>query len=158
MLMSMDFTLNGLPLHPLLVHAVIALFPLTAAAVVLHVLWPAARRRLGIITPLLGAAAAVVTPVTVLAGMALLKKVGPIPAAEYHASLGILMPYWAGGLLVVSVLAYGWFSWRDRLRISISARAIVTAVVAVLGVGVSIGALVMCVVVGEAGSRAVWGR
>src|SRR5215218_3942198 len=111
---SMDFTLNGLPLHPLLVHAEIALVPLTALAVVLHVLWPAARRRLGIVTPLLGLGLGIVTPITVAAGLALREEVGPLPAVEQHAALGMTMPYWAGGLLLVSVLAYGWFRWRDR--------------------------------------------
>ncbi|BDZ45809.1 hypothetical protein [Naasia aerilata] len=64
----MDFSVNGLPLHPLLVHSVIALVPITALAVVLHAVWPAARRRLGIVTPLAGLALLVAVPLTVAAG------------------------------------------------------------------------------------------
>jgi hypothetical protein len=45
-------TINGLPAHTLLVHIVVVMVPLTALLVILTVLWPAAQRRLGIITPL----------------------------------------------------------------------------------------------------------
>ncbi|WP_210508934.1 DUF2231 domain-containing protein [Naasia sp. SYSU D00057] len=153
----MDFSVNGLPLHPLLVHSVIALVPLTAIAVVLHVLWPAARRRLGAVTPLLGLALAVATPVTVLAGRDLRAQVGPIPAVDRHAALGETMTFWAVGLLAVSAAAYAWFRWRDRLRLSRSTVVVLTAVLAVVSIGVSIGALAMVVLVGDSGARAVWG-
>ena len=43
---------QGSALHVLLVHAVIVLIPLAALLTVLSAVWPAARRRLGIITPL----------------------------------------------------------------------------------------------------------
>src|SRR5690606_37393735 len=58
------FTIAGLPLHPLLVHAVVILVPLTALALVLGSLWPAARRRLGIVTPLAAALLVVLVPIT----------------------------------------------------------------------------------------------
>ena len=45
---------QGLPTHILLVHAVIVLVPIAALLTVLSAVWPAARRRLGIITPLVG--------------------------------------------------------------------------------------------------------
>ena len=44
--------INGLPVHVLVVHAVVALVPLAALLTVLSAVWPAARRRLGIVTPL----------------------------------------------------------------------------------------------------------
>ena len=153
----MDFSVNGLPLHPLLVHSVIALVPLTAIAVVLHVLWPAARRRLGVVTPLLGLALMVATPVTVLAGRDLREQVGPIPAVDRHAALGEAMIFWALGLLAASVLAYAWFRWRDRLRLSRTAALVLTAGIGVVSIGISIGGLAMLVVVGDSGARAVWG-
>ena len=46
---------GGLPLHPLIVHAVVVLLPLTVLAVLLGTFWPAARRRLGIVTALVAA-------------------------------------------------------------------------------------------------------
>ena len=45
---------NGLPIHILLVHAVVVLVPLAALLTMLSAVWPAARRRIGIITPLSG--------------------------------------------------------------------------------------------------------
>ena len=38
-------TVNGLPAHVLLVHAVVVLVPLTSLLLVLVAVWPAARRR-----------------------------------------------------------------------------------------------------------------
>ena len=74
------FEIAGLPLHPLLVHAVVVLTPLTALALVLGSVWPAARRRLGIVTPLAALLLIVLVPITVAAGEALAAVVGPIPA------------------------------------------------------------------------------
>ena len=48
----MPETLFGLPAHPLIVHATVVLVPLGALLVLLHAVWPAARRRLGVVTPL----------------------------------------------------------------------------------------------------------
>ncbi|WP_233625292.1 hypothetical protein [Actinoplanes sp. ATCC 53533] len=39
-------TVNGLPAHILLVHAIVVLLPLAALLLVLTAVWPAARRRL----------------------------------------------------------------------------------------------------------------
>ena len=39
-------TVNGLPAHVLLVHAIVVLLPLSALLLALTALWPAARRRL----------------------------------------------------------------------------------------------------------------
>jgi hypothetical protein len=60
--------INGLPAHVLLIHLVIAAVPLAALLVVLHAVWPAARRRLGILTPLVALAALVFVPITTHAG------------------------------------------------------------------------------------------
>lgn len=64
----MPTEINGLPAHVLLIHLVIAAVPLAALLIVLHAVWPAARRRLGIVTPLVAAAALVFVPITTNAG------------------------------------------------------------------------------------------
>ncbi len=153
----MDFTVTGLPLHPLLVHAVIALVPLTAGAVVLHVLWPAARQRLGGVTPLLGIATLVAVPVTVLAGQALLDQVGPIPAAQRHAALGLTMPFWSAGLFLASVGVWAWYRYRDHLVLSQGARRGITIAIGVVAILLAIGGMFMVYLVGDSGARAVWG-
>lgn len=61
-------TVFGLPAHILLVHAVVVLVPLAAIALVLCLLWPAARRRLVWPTLTLAVISAVLTPTTTQAG------------------------------------------------------------------------------------------
>jgi hypothetical protein len=61
-------TIAGLPAHALLVHIVVVMVPLTALLVILTVLWPAAQRRLGIITPLVAFATLVAVPLTTQSG------------------------------------------------------------------------------------------
>jgi RsiW-degrading membrane proteinase PrsW (M82 family) len=153
----MDFTVNGLPLHPLLVHAVIALVPLTSLAVVLHALWPAARRRLGVLTPLAGVALVIAVPITVAAGQDLQGRLGPIPSVQRHAALGDQLLPWAIGLLVVGVLEWAWYRWRDRIRMRPLAAVVVTALIGLAALGTAAGALGMLVLIGDSGARAVWG-
>ena len=64
----MPTQINGLPAHVLLIHVIIAVVPLAALLVVLHAVWPAARRRLGIVTPLAALVALVCVPITTHAG------------------------------------------------------------------------------------------
>ena len=64
----MPTEINGLPAHVLLIHVLIAAVPLGALLVVLHAVWPAARRRLGIVTPLVSLVALVFVPITTHAG------------------------------------------------------------------------------------------
>lgn len=60
--------INGLPAHVLLIHVLIAAVPLAALLVVLHAVWPPARRRLGIGTPIVALVALVFVPITTSAG------------------------------------------------------------------------------------------
>lgn len=101
-------TINGLPAHVLLVHAVVVLLPLASLALVLSVLWPAARRRLGIVTPLLALVGLILVPITTSAGEYLEKQFGESPLIEKHAHLGDqLLPY-AIALFVVALAHWVW--------------------------------------------------
>ena len=66
-----DLQVGGLPLHPLIVHVIVVLVPLTALAIILGTLWPAARRRLGIVTSLAALVLVILVPITVAAGQSL---------------------------------------------------------------------------------------
>jgi len=153
------FEITGLPLHPLLVHAVVVLVPLTALAMVLGSLWPAARRRLGIVTPLAALLLVALVPVTVAAGAALAALVGAAPAVQAHEGYGRLLLPWVVGMLVVAAAQWAWFRWGAAEHPAPprrGARAI-AAVLAVLSIAVAAGSVGMVALIGDSGARAVWG-
>jgi hypothetical protein len=110
----MNYELSGLPLHVLLVHAVIVIVPLAALCTVLSILWPAARRRLGVLTPLIAFVALALVPLTVQAGMWLFARVGVTPLIRAHARLGNTLLPWAAAVFVLAVAQWLWFRyWTD---------------------------------------------
>jgi predicted membrane channel-forming protein YqfA (hemolysin III family) len=140
-------TIHGLPAHPLLVHAVVVLMPLAAVAVVLHVLWPTARQRLGIVTPLLAGVVLVLVPITMRAGTDLARNFGDNPLIERHEHLAHELPPWSIALFVVAVAVWG---WRRPPRWAHLALVVVA-------VAVAVGTTVTLLRVGDAGARATWG-
>lgn len=151
--------LGGLPLHPLVVHAVLVLTPLTVLALLLGAAWPAARRRLGVVTALGALAVLVLVPITVAAGRSLAARLGPIPAVAQHQAYGEQLLPWAIALFAVAVAQWAWFRWGDARvrRSSPGAGRAVAVVLAAASVVVGVGILRMLVLTGESGSRAVWG-
>lgn len=144
------FEIAGLPLHPLIVHAVVVLVPLTALALVLGALLPAVRERLGLVTPIAAVLVLALVPVTVLAGEALSQRIGPIPAVVHHAELGRMLWPWTLALFLLAAAQWGWHRFGAPGRVA-------RAIIAVLAVLVGSGATAMVVLIGEAGARAVWG-
>ncbi len=156
-----DFVVGGLPLHPLLVHLVVVLGPLTALAVLLHAFWPAARRRLGFVTPLAALVLLVVTPITTEAGEALESQVTPTPAVLAHVALGETLLPWTIGLFAAALVLYavhGFVLDGPRpMRMTTALRRAVIVVLSIAAVTVAAGYLVDVIRIGEAGARAVWG-
>jgi hypothetical protein len=161
-----EYTFAGLPLHVLLVHAVVVLTPLVGLALVVIAAWPAARRVLWI--PVL-AAAAVLLPlglVTVEAGKWLEARVPSAPLIQEHTTQGEDIEPWLVWLLVVAVLVATWAvieRLADRTsmdaatrRPSRAVRIAVGVVSTVAAVTVMAGATWTIVQIGESGSRAVW--
>ncbi|MGN7250929.1 hypothetical protein [Arthrobacter sp. SAFR-014] len=158
----MDYEISGLPMHVLLVHATVVFVPLAALCTLLSLLWPAARRRLGIVTPLVALLALVLVPLTAAAGAWLLDRVDSTPRISDHMQLaGMLLP-WVVGVFLVALAQWLWFrygatqaegmSWRMGATGSRIA-GIVAVVVAVVLCG---GAVAAVAIIGESGSRAVW--
>jgi Predicted membrane protein (DUF2231) len=157
--------INGLPAHILLVHAVIVLIPLAAAMLVVSALWPAARARLGFLTPAVALAALAVIPVAMNAGKwlrdHLQNNIGHTnPLIVRHTHIAYDLWPWAAALFVVSAAV-----WLLGVRYEMvwrpngSSRALpvwVTALVAVASLVVAIGSIVVLYRVGESGSKAVW--
>ena len=148
----MPATVFGLPTHAIVVHATVVLLPLAALVVLLHAFWPAARRRLGVVTPLLAGVALVLVPLATQSGESLEHSVGESALVERHAELADGMLPWAIGLFVVAVAL--WLLDRragaaPRRRTS-AALAVVPIVAGVLTVVAVAGTVQQIVRVGHA--------
>ncbi|MBB3663599.1 hypothetical protein FB384_002503 [Prauserella sediminis] len=152
-------TLFGLPLHPLLVHAVVVLVPLAVLTLLLAQFWPAARRRLGLVTPLAAVLVAALVPVTIAAGQSLASAVGPLPSVLEHERYGRMLLPWSIGLVLVATAQWGWFRWATAaLRRAQRTRA-TTIGSALLGLAVNavaVGNMTVLILAGHSGSRSVW--
>lgn len=159
----MDWQLNGLPLHPLIVHLVTVAFPTASLLILVGAFWPALRRRLGIITPLIALVSLIAVPLATSSGESLEERVGHSALLETHTQLGDTLLPWAIAVFVMAVSQWAWQHWvlapdarRPRPTLRHGTRLIVGAVLTVLVVGTSIGGIVTTVRVGELGAKAVW--
>ena len=139
-------TISGLPVHVLVVHAVVVLLPLMAVVTVAV----AVRRGWRSAAPWVVLADAVVVGLAYAAkesGEVLQERLGQFTpnVAEDHGKHGELVPYFALALLVAAVLV--WLTSR-------SARLVPVAVA--LAVLTGVGALWWTYLTGESGARAVW--
>jgi hypothetical protein len=163
---------SGLPLHPLLVHAVVVLLPMAALGSVLVAVWPAVRARWSWPVVVLTAVAVVAIPMATSTGEGLEHNLLRTPAITTHARLGDELLVFAAPLLAcIFALA---FLERRRHRGVAAARAAapgtMTApaasstrarVAAVLLATLTVVFAVICAVqvfrIGDSGARATWG-
>ncbi|WP_104089383.1 hypothetical protein [Cryobacterium sp. N19] len=162
--MNFDWEFNGLPLHVLIVHAVVIVVPLAALCTLLTAFWPAVRRRLGIVTPLVALAALALVPLAVQAGEWLQSRlVNVTPLLGTHTALGRTMLPWVIALFLVAVVQWVWYRYfvgaGGRFASAVPSRRgrLVATIILDLAVLVSaIEAVVTVALIGESGSRAVW--
>ena len=163
----MDYSFAGLPVHVLLVHAMLVLTPLVCLALIVVSAWPTARRVLW--TPVL-VAAAVLLPlglVTIEAGKWLQARVPEAPLIQAHTAKGEGIIPWLITILVVAVLVSAWAvielvarrrAREDRApqRPGRGIRIAVGVVLTLASLTVAAGTTWTIVQIGESGSRAVW--
>jgi uncharacterized membrane protein len=140
-------TITGLPVHPLVVHAVIVLVPLSALgaiAVALRARW---NRRYGWLVVLGALIAAASAFVAKQSGEALASRIG-MPVE--HQQIASLLP-WLAALLLVAVTALWWYDRGGDDR-----RTTLRTVLAVITVAAALVALVWAVRAGHSGATAVW--
>lgn len=138
--------INGIPLHPLVVHAAVVFTPL-AALTALASLVPAWRARLR--WPLLVVALVALASVqlAVVTGENLLETRGPeSPLIEEHEERAELL---RNVMIGFALLAVGAVATARRAGLATA----LTALTALVGVG----ALVLVVVTGDLGAQSVWG-
>lgn len=155
-------TLAGLPADPLFVHAAVTLVPLAAIVTAIALIWPAAHRRLGFITPLLAWVAFAATAVAKSAGEAWVTSFGNDPDTltgelGAHAQAGSIAVIVALILAVMSTL--WWLVGASALTPRLPAALRSTGMRLVLGL-ITLAAIVAAVwfiiAAGHSGAALVW--
>ena len=147
-------TINGLPAHPLLVHFIVVLAPLTAVLAILCAVWPAARQRLVWLVFALAGVTLVVTLIAAEAGEWLYGRVENTEALETHEHLGETMIYFAVALMVAATLLVISHVRASRGK---ALPTVASAVIAVFVVGAAIATSVQVYRIGHSGAESVWG-
>lgn len=148
----LDASVLGLPLHPLVVHVVVVLLPLGAAALIAIIVVPSWRTRYGVLalgTLTVGALASVVARITGLA----LAETETLPRT--HAQWGnILVPV----ALVVAALGWvWWFLERRREKAPAGSSPLGTIIASAVSLAGALAVIVLTVLTGHSGAQATWG-
>jgi uncharacterized membrane protein len=163
--------ITGLPLHPLVVHAVVVMIPLAVLGAIVIAVWPSARHRFGWLVVGAAAIGTALVPVATDSGEKLERRLGENPMINQHQDLGddllwFMLPLLAAvlGLMVLHTM-------RQRQLAATAGEgpgtttappraaaptAVVMIVVAVLTVGFAVAAGIHAFRTGESGARAVW--
>ena len=146
--------INGLPLHPLVVHAAVIFGPLAALAALVYVLVPRWRDRLRwpmLVLVLVATAsiwAAYLTGENFCDSESFFTEGALGEKVEKHEELADKLRFMTSGFAIVAVLA-AWLHTRTG-----ATRVLLGALLALAAVGT----LVLTVLTGDAGAQAVWGK
>ena len=149
--------INGIPVHPLVVHAVVVLLPLAMLGTVAIAVRPKWRVPYGPLVIGTAVAAAILCPVATSSGEALEERVGD-PSYD-HAELGESLVWFAIALVIVSAALY-YLQRRQEKALAADPDAetnqtLLTGV-AVLAVVVALAATYQVYRVGDTGAKSVW--
>lgn len=142
--------INGLPLHPLLVHAAVVFGPLAALAALVYAGVPSWRERLRWPMTGLAAVAGLAVVAAYLSGRDFLDsrpELAQVPAVGTHEDRAWVALWVTLGFTVVAVATAGLHRREGAVRVA-------THVLLALAAAAT---LVTVVLTGDAGSRAVWG-
>ena len=144
---------NGLPIHPLVVHGVVVLLPLAVLGTVAIAVRPAWRVTYGLLVVACAAVATALLPVATSSGEALEEHVGD---PGEHAQLGDQLLWFAIPLLVLAV-AMVWLERRRTAGKAAIGPSVLPVAVAGLAVVAALATGVQVYRVGDSGARAAWG-
>ncbi|WP_329184268.1 DUF2231 domain-containing protein [Actinacidiphila glaucinigra] len=165
---------NDLPSHPLFVHGVVVLIPLTALALVACTLWPAVARRFGWLLPVLGLVSLALVVLTAESGEWLEERVKETALVERHAEMGEGLTPWAIALFVLTTAVW-WLghvtaprdpaageavpratSHRASSTVGLASSVPVRVAAVVIVLAVTVGAVIEVYRIGDSGAKAVW--
>jgi hypothetical protein len=144
--------INGLPVHPLVVHAAVVLVPLTAIGVIVMALWPRFSQRHGWLVVGTSLVALGANFMAKESGEGLEERVGE-PGFD-HAELGNIMPVFAAALAVVVVVL--WLIDRRAPVEGPAPRRALRIVVAIAAVLIAVANIFWVYRVGDSGAKSVW--
>ena len=143
--------INGLPLHPLLVHAAVVFGPLGALLALAYAALPRWRERLRLPMVALAVVAGLSVLAAYLSGDNFLEsrpELGQLPDVQTHQDrAGIAL--WVTLTFSLVAVATAWLHERP---------GVVRVATNVLLAATAVGTLVIVVLTGDSGSRAVWGQ
>lgn len=146
----MPTEINGLPIHPLAVHAIVVLLPLAALGTLAIALRASWRRAYGPLVVLTALTATVLIPIATSSGETLAKLVGK---PEAHAELGETLLWFAIPVLVLSAALV----WLDRKPLARDSGPKILTAVSALAVVAAVACTVQVARVGDSGANATWG-
>jgi uncharacterized membrane protein len=163
----MPWFIDGLPLHPLVVHATVVLVPLAVLGALAVVLLPAARRRYGSLVVVTAVAATVCTVLAEQSGEALEHTMPRNLAIEAHAAAGDYLKLWMAPLMIATAVFVLMHRRADRTArleasgttsaLALAGRQRVLAIgVAVVTVVLALGTAAVVFQTGDLGAQAVW--
>ncbi|MFC4944941.1 DUF2231 domain-containing protein [Pseudonocardia sp. GCM10023141] len=164
--------INDLPLHVLVVHAVVVLVPLAVLGAVTVAVWPAARRRYGWLVVAVTAVATVAIPVATSSGEGLEHRLPRTALLEAHTRLGDDLLVFVAGLLV-ALTAFVVLHHRATVvgrriqpadhggpgtaaRTAAGPPRVLAGVLAAVTVALAVVAAVQVYRIGDSGARAAW--
>ena len=151
-------SIGGLPAHPLVVHAVVVLVPLTAVGAVVVSLWPRGRTQFGWLVAAGAVLSMGLVPWATSSGEALEEGVSETALMEKHAEMGGQLTPWVVVLAVGMVALMGLSRATAKASASGTSRAPSWMVLAVAALTVlaATGALVQVIRIGHSGAEATW--
>lgn len=146
-------TILGLPAHPLIVHAVVVLVPLSALGVLLLALVPRWRPTFGPLVLVVTALATAMVPLATESGESLQRQVESSDLLRKHTDLGDTMLVFALPLLAMAV-ALWWLGRQEKRHVAVGRGVVLT--ITVLSVLASAAAGVQILRIGHSGAESVW--
>lgn len=154
----MSYSIAGLPLHPLLVHATVVIVPgRRPERVVGSAMAPVSP--LGMPLPLgLAVAGLILDPLSTSSGESLEHQVGDSALIEKHSELADGLLPWMIVLVVMAAALHAWYWGQSRRETSkpATSRAWVPVVLSALAVVAALGTSLQVVLIGHSGAKAAW--